>query len=241
MKETVELKSPTATRSNGVLRVPWLHPLWVVPLFVLWGLYGLSDFPGFHHDDADILSPALNLLYHGRLAVPSYGPGRGHETAYMYQTPLHPLALALVFKLTGPTLWAGRLFSLLLAALALVQVCYALAPFGRLPQFVAIAFLALDPRFSLNARLIRYDWLAMNGAIFAFCALVRWDRVSGTLEKYSWLFAGGLSLGLAVGSHALYMILFPVLLTVIVLLPATRASRRHTGYIQPLHLQPGGQ
>jgi len=215
--------SLSRTTTFGTLQPPQLAALCLIFAFFVWGCYGLTSFPGFNGDEPSTVDPALTLLDHGRLAFPSAGPGFEHDQAYEYQTPLHPLVLAAWFKLTAPSLWSGRFLSVLLAVLALVQIYLAMARFGPLAQFTAVTFLGLDPFFSGHARLIRYDWIPINAALFAFFALSHLSAKS--IRIATWAALGGAATGIAIAAHALYIVFVPLMLGLIFVLPMQPGQR----------------
>lgn len=185
--------------------------------FGLWGLAGLSEFPGFTHDEAPIIDAAISLVDHGHLGVPSAGPGREHDVAYLYQSPLHPIVLAAIFRITGPRLLYGRLLSLVLAIGTLALLMTAMKPFGAAAQLVSVGLLAVDPLFAYRARQVRYDWLALVCVLGAWSVLWGW-RGSENSRRLRLLGAGVL-LGIAASSHALYLLFAPIYAITLLLLP----------------------
>jgi hypothetical protein len=215
--------------SFSTLQTPQLVAVCLIFAFSVWGCYGLTSFPGFNLDEPSVVDAALTTLDQGRLAIPSAGPGSEHDRAYEYQTPLHALVLAVWFKLTTPSLWSGRFLSLLLAVLALVQIYLAMAKFGPLAQLTAVAFLCFDPVFSQHARLIRYDWIAVDGALFAFYVLFCANQESDSTRVCVRAVLAGAATGVAIDAHALYVVFLPVmggLMLVPPLAPGQRMSYR---------------
>jgi hypothetical protein len=215
----------------GTLQTPQLAALCLILAFFVWGCYGLTSFPGFNLDEPTVVDAALTTLDQGRLAIPSAGPGSEHDRAYEYQTPLHALVLAVWFKVTTPSLWAGRFLSLLLAVLALVQIYLAMARFGPFAQFTAVAFLCLDPFFSGHARLIRYDWIAINGVLFAFYVLFCANQEATSTKVAVRAVVAGAATGIAIDAHALYVVFLPVMGGLILALPLAPRQRVFSRFV----------
>lgn len=154
------------------------------------------------------------------MSIPSAGPGFHHETAYLYQLPVHTLVLAGWYKLTGIGLWEGRLLSLLMAACCLGVMFSFMRRYGTYAMVVAFALAAFDPVFSTNARTIRYDWVAILGVILAFIILNPRILAPGSIKLPTTRYlAAGICCGLAVGSHLLYVLLIPIFSLMIFLFP----------------------
>jgi hypothetical protein len=89
------------------LHIPQLQKIYcgalcaIVTLFALWGLFGLTQSPGFTLDETEVADPAISLASQGHLALESGGPGADNESAYLYQMPGHIILLAAVYKVAG--------------------------------------------------------------------------------------------------------------------------------------------
>jgi len=203
----------TKSRWADALRSePGLHKLtqvWILAFFLV-SCFGLTQSPGFNHDESLIAAPALSLLRTGHLQIAAAGPDDDRENSYFYQTPLFPVALAGLFKLLGTGLWQGRFLSLLLAAATLIVLARALRPWGNLAGLMGVVLLSVDPVFVERGRLIRYDMPAMIGALAGFILLagffVRTPAANLHPPRQVRAFLAGLCLGLAVEAHFLYVL-----------------------------------
>ena len=202
------------------------YSLLFIFFFVLWGLFGLTQSPGFGLDEAGIVDPAFSIMNKGYLSFPSAGTGNSHESAYLYQTPLYFYLLAGWYKIVGVGMWQGRLLSLVLASICLISIMLYMREYGKWAIFISICLLAIDPRSSMLAKMIRYDWPAILGVIFALFILNY--RSDNTTKRGIWLlchFIAGIFCGLAGASHLLYLIFVPLFGGLILLFPIMEKER----------------
>ncbi|MCG3191686.1 MAG: hypothetical protein DIJKHBIC_00914 [Thermoanaerobaculia bacterium] len=187
--------------------------------FLAWCLLGLTSSPGFSLDEAAIYDASRHLSEYGYLAVPSLGPGFGHESAYFYQTPLHELAIGLVFEIFGEGLYQARLLSSLLASICLILVGALMRRLSPTVAIVAVLVLAVDPTFAARARETRYDWLAMDFALLSFLVLVRFgiDGRGGRRAGILSAVIAGLCAGAGANAHVLGLVFVPGLVAVMFL------------------------
>jgi 4-amino-4-deoxy-L-arabinose transferase-like glycosyltransferase len=157
-------------------------------------------------DEAAIADPALQLASGHRFAIPSAGPGSGHDDAYFYQTPLHPLFMAPWFQLTGRSLGSAHLFSLLLAVGGILTVLLYRKKYGWLFCFVAAAYLAIDPGFAERSTIIRYDHLAILLVLSGF-AIVVGSRDDD--QQFFRAILAGILIGLATLTNFLFCLYLP--------------------------------
>src|SRR5262245_56458221 len=106
-----------------------LQPVSIVLLLLVW--YAIATFPYLGNfplptqDEAQIASPGYKLAFHGVYGQDLY-TGYYRSEQYVYEfMPLHPLLLALCFKLLGMGLWQARLVSAL-CGMATVLLTYVL-------------------------------------------------------------------------------------------------------------------
>jgi len=186
-----------------------------IVLAILVGFYGfatlpaLDRFPLVGRDEAQIAAPAYKWARDGVYGQDMYA-GYYHSENYVYEfMPLHPVLLALTFRLFGLGVEQARLVSVL-CGLVTVLLTFALgrricgAGVGLLAAGVLCAArLSLEPRVSGTplldlARVVRYDvlvpvWVLASSLCFLWAC--RHDRALG----YA---ASGLLGGLATLSHA---------------------------------------
>ena len=200
-------------------------PALTIAAFAFWALVGLGQ-TRITLDEIPVIDPTISLLERGYMSIPSAGPGREHEAANLYQTPLEFLLLAGVFRATGVGLLQGRALTLALAVVVLMLIVRIMRRHGPLASTIAVAVLAVDPLFSSRARQIRYDMPALIGALLAFLLLSEWrpsERPASSTPRYGPPIAAGLALGFAVMAHAEYLILLPMLTLLTLIMPADAA------------------
>lgn len=193
-------------------------------LFVAWGVFGLTESPGFMMDEPLIIDPALTLLRRGILAIPGAGPGFGNGSAMLYQTPLSIFATATVFQVFGPGLLQGRAVSLAISALALAIYYLALRPLSRRGALLSTLLLMTDPMLTERAREIRYDSIALLGLSGALWAFVRWIDEENPSKRRLYLFMTGAALALSINSHVLYALHVPALVFAVLVLQVRRRA-----------------
>jgi 4-amino-4-deoxy-L-arabinose transferase-like glycosyltransferase len=177
----------------------------------------LGNFPLPTQDEAQIASPGYKLALHGVYGQDLYA-GYYRSEQYVYEfPPLHPLLLALGFKLIGFGLGQARLVSVL-CGLATLLLTFALGRrlYGPAVGLGAAAVLAalrvsLEPRLSgmplLDAaRVIRYDIVVpplVLGAMLCFLRAELETRggYGGAPSVGAWYLVAGLLAGLATLGH----------------------------------------
>lgn len=165
-------------------------------------------------DEALFSSPAAELAEGRPFSTPVLsGLIYGMDTATLWNCPLHMVLLAQVYRLTGESLLAGRLFSLLLGMATLVLfyfLCRKAA--SAAASGTGAVILAIDPVFQRAANTIRMDMLTL--LLFFATLLAAAEARSSVHQQRRILFAflAGLAAGLAAISHPFAVILAPVLL-----------------------------
>ena len=194
--------------------------------FLCWCLMGLTSSPGFSLDEATIYDASRSFAERGHLAVPSLGPGFGHESAYFYQTPLHELVLGFGFRLFGEGLYQARILSSVLAVSCLLLVNAVMRRPSPVVAMSAVLVLVVDPTFAARAREARYDWFAINLALLALLVLVRDGTGPHRGRRGEIVSAGfaGLCAGVGVNSHLLGLVFVPALVAVILLLQRSSST-----------------
>lgn len=154
------------------------------------------------YGEAPLVDQALRLaaganIYRPDLATPPY-------TVANYP-PLYPLALALLVKLFGPSLIAGRLISIVCAVLTATLLGKIVGVFSRDRIAAAVAgliFLAFP--FVLGwAKLARVDLLALALSLAGLYTLVRWPGRRGVI-------GGGLLIVAAIYTRQSYALAAPL-------------------------------
>src|SRR5262245_9729195 len=110
--------APLAQAAFLATLAAWVRKWRVAVLFTfVAGWYGLATLPyldNFPHptqDEAQIAAPGYKLATQGVYGQDLY-TGYYHSEQYVYEfMPLHPLLLALCFKLFGMGMWQARLVS----------------------------------------------------------------------------------------------------------------------------------
>lgn len=173
-------------------------------------------------DEALFSSPAAELAENRSFSTPVLsGLIYGMDRATLWNCPLHMVLLAQVYRLTGESLLAGRLFSLFLGSAALV-LFYLLCRRVLRPPLAGIAtiVLALDPVFQRASNTIRMDVLTLSCFFASLLFILKSRQLHARGQagppdnaRASLLYAllAGLALGLASISHPFAAILLPVL------------------------------
>lgn len=170
-------------------------------------------------DEALFSSPAAELAVNRPFSTPVLsGLIYGMDRATLWNCPLHMVLLAQVYRVTGESLLAGRLFSLFLGSAALI-LFYLLCLRVMRPWLAGLAavILALDPVYQRASNTIRMDVLTLF-FFFASLLLILKSRqmgdqdAAGSRRKAVFAFLGGAAAGLAAISHPFAVILAPVLL-----------------------------
>jgi 4-amino-4-deoxy-L-arabinose transferase-like glycosyltransferase len=209
--------------------VAWLRR-WRVAMVLIFlvGWYSLAtlpyldNFPRPTQDETQIAAPAYKLATQGIYGQDLY-TGYYHSERYVYEfLPLHPLLLALCFKLFGLGMWQARLVSVF-CGLATVLLTYDLgrrlygAMLGLLAAaFLCVARLSLEPQMSgiplLDfARVIRYDIVVPVGVLLS-CICFYQAHLRGSHLGY---LVAGVVAGLATLGHvygAFILMLFAAVL-----------------------------
>lgn len=217
------MNKTVSDRSNPVV-LGFLLSITLLVLFAAWGLFGLTESPGFILDEPEMIDAANSFAQSGHFSVKSAGPGAAHEDTYLYQLPPYPLLLGVVYKVFGAGLYQGRILSLTLASavLALILRFFKSSMYG-VPLLAAL-FLAFDPFFAERAREIRYDFLAMLASLTAWFILARpTDR-----RQVFYHALAGVCSGIAVATNCLYMIFIPVYVGCIAAFPMKQTELLRT-------------
>jgi 4-amino-4-deoxy-L-arabinose transferase-like glycosyltransferase len=155
--------------------------------------------------------------YFSRAAMLADGRGYlgDHGAPTAYWPPGWPLALSLVFRLSGPSIWAVGLFNLALAALA----GWLTLALGRQLGGEAVGRLALL-LWAVYPNAVLYVPLALTEVFYttlllALCWIVVARQDAGaTRGGWGWTLLAGLVLGLATLVKAQSLILAPLLLLI---------------------------
>jgi 4-amino-4-deoxy-L-arabinose transferase-like glycosyltransferase len=213
-------------------------------LAVLVGGYALATlpyldrFPLVGRDEAQIAAAAYKLAHDGVYGQDLY-TGYYRSERYVYEfMPLHPLLLALGFRLAGVGVWQARVVSVL-CGLATLLLTYELGRRlydARVGVLAAAALCAL--RFSLDprasgvplldlGRIVRYDILVpvfVLASVLCFLAAHRRDRRLGYLGT-------GLLAGLATLSHVYGAFILAVLVGALLWEQGREALRRPPAWL----------
>lgn len=164
-----------------------------IALLAFWAAITVSQLFYYHPpvwpDEGTSGDVAYSLATGRGFAAPSLaGQVPGAERYLAWHPPLHTVAVAALFRVTGPRVEAMRALSLAAAFVLLVALWRLAARMaGPLAAMIAITLLLVDARFLRGAILGRNDGLAMA---FAFLALWRGAGV--------W---AGVLAGLALSTH----------------------------------------
>lgn len=209
----------TTRRRAGVLVVTVLLCYWLV------SLHGLGVTPPVYEDEPWQASTGWKLATEGVFGSDMFAGYNGMEAHYYGFMPLHPAALAVVFRLAGLGLFQARLEAVIFGLLALC-LTYTLGkrlfglPVGLLAAAILIgARLLAAGRYQATgiplldfARIARYD---MAVPVFGLAALHAYVTAMRR-KRLLWYGVSGLLAGLAGLSH-LYGVFFLVVLAVLVI------------------------
>ncbi|MCB0231337.1 MAG: glycosyltransferase family 39 protein, partial [Anaerolineae bacterium] len=192
--------------------------------FWLVSLYGLAITPPVYEDEPWQASTGWKLATEGVFGSDMFAGYYNMDQRYYDFMPLHPAALALVFRIAGPGLFQARLETVVFGLLTLC-LTYALGKrlFGTTVGLLAVALL-------LGLRLLATGRFQETGIpLFDFARIARYDMVVPVFglaalhayitamhkKRLVWYGASGLLAALAGLSH-LYGVFFLVVLLVLV-------------------------
>lgn len=172
----------------------------------------LATVPVPDTDESYFLQLSYEMIYRGKLAKPfnRYLGGNIENTFHSF-TPAHIVLQTGFLKLFGWGILQGRVFNIIMAALALVMTyLVGRSLFGWRVGLIAIVLLVSDVTFLYRSRFLRNDYSA---AMFCMLAYLLYEEAERR-KDWRWFIGSGLALGAALMSHtaALYMILAITLL-----------------------------
>ncbi|MCB1303219.1 MAG: glycosyltransferase family 39 protein [Leptospiraceae bacterium] len=182
----------------------------ILALFIQLQFFGASQPPPWP-DEALFSNPAAELARgNGFRTEVLHGLVPGMENATLWNSPLYMVGLSGIYRITGESLTAGRLFSAFIAVAVLLLLTWMLQNLqtDRAFLFLAPLVLALDPAFVRGANVLR-----MDGLCLFFCMLSLHFAMQAFRKKDQYSFLSGVALGLAALSHpaALYGVVFVLL------------------------------
>ena len=201
----------------------WLLPVWLLLGFWMVSLPHLAVVPPVNPDEPWQASTGWKLASTGVFGTDLFAGWFGMDRHYYGYMPVHPMLLALVYKLAGVGLWQTRFEAVAMGALALA-LTYALAQrlAGPSAGALAAALLCLTrtagvTRFAPTgilfldvARIARYDIVV---PVFGLAALHAYLSAQRAATRPSWyMMLAGFLAALAGLSHVYGFFWLPVLI-----------------------------
>ncbi|MDP2905310.1 MAG: glycosyltransferase family 39 protein [Candidatus Omnitrophota bacterium] len=156
-----------------------------------------SDDGPTYHDQAVLITQNIANLVSAKKIIPgAYDPG-------------YSMFLGLIYKIFGPNFYAAALIQSALNALMVVFI-YLIAKeiFNRNTGIIAAVLTAANQPLIMLSAVLTTEALSIPLFVFSIYCLLRFSKNARARSGSRWLFAAGLSLGVAIVTRAM-LLLFP--------------------------------